>query len=479
MTSIPESPEPIQNLEDKPSVLIESPEPIQNLEDKPTISPGYCCVRFEYDNEYQIHVHNQPLYYLAENYKQYLMSTINSDFVDNAKIDVDLQFPLTDTDTTHYLQLSSYDHDKIKNKVVINYFIDRITSNTLTFTYKGVSFSIKPLESCINTPIKKETQVSYTILSYYGITFEKKHFALFEEFIIAANKYHEKFLVTSDNDDNKVNIYINENDGAYFEFISSRSKRSLDTIYLPSKKKNDIIKDLTHFLLPETKERYGKLGITYKRIYLFEGVPGSGKTSFILALASQFNYDIAIISFGPKFKDTDLLRILRNFDRDHKTGEKKKLLILEDMDCIFKERKSNDESRNMVSFSGLLNALDGITTPDNFICFITTNYKQNLDTALIRPGRVDYIMNFDYVVAEQVIDIFNVYMSNPAKEVTTAFHNALKGLNNIYITVSLLQQYLFKYLDNATLAIDNIDELKQMYTISITDKGADGSGLFS
>ena len=88
-------------------------------------------------------------------------------------------------------------------------------------------------------------------------------------------------------------------------------------------------------------------------------------------------------------------------------------------------------------------------------------------------------MNFDYVVAEQVIDIFNVYMSNPAKEVTTAFHNALKGLNNIYITVSLLQQYLFKYLDNATLAIDNIDELKQMYTISITDKGADGSGLFS
>ena len=30
-------------------------------------------------------------------------------------------------------------------------------------------------------------------------------------------------------------------------------------------------------------------------------------------------------------------------------------VILEDIDCIFKERKSNDESKNSITFSGLLN----------------------------------------------------------------------------------------------------------------------------
>ena len=85
---------------------------------------------------------------------------------------------------------------------------------------------------------------------------------------------------------------MNGEEGGYFEFICEKQKRSLSNIYLPKKLKDDMITDLTRFLQPETKARYANLGINYKRIYLFEGVPGSGKTSFILALASRFNYNI-------------------------------------------------------------------------------------------------------------------------------------------------------------------------------------------
>ena len=43
-----------------------------------------------------------------------------------------------------------------------------------------------------------------------------------------------------------------------------------------------------------------------------------------------------------------------------------------------------------MTFSGLLNAIDGVTSTEGRIVFMTTNYIDRLDPALIRPGRVDY-----------------------------------------------------------------------------------------
>ena len=54
---------------------------------------------------------------------------------------------------------------------------------------------------------------------------------------------------------------------------------------------------------------------------------------------------------------------------------------------------------NRLTFSGLLNAIDGIITPDSSepqLLFLTTNYKERLDSALIRPGRVDFQLHVDY-----------------------------------------------------------------------------------
>jgi len=42
-----------------------------------------------------------------------------------------------------------------------------------------------------------------------------------------------------------------------------------------------------------------------------------------------------------------------------------------------------------ITFSGLLNALDGVIGGDSRIVFMTTNYIDRLDDALIRPGRCD------------------------------------------------------------------------------------------
>jgi len=41
---------------------------------------------------------------------------------------------------------------------------------------------------------------------------------------------------------------------------------------------------------------------------------------------------------------------------------------------------------NRLTFSGLLNAIDGVTSTEGRILFMTTNHEQRLDPALIRPG---------------------------------------------------------------------------------------------
>ena len=68
------------------------------------------------------------------------------------------------------------------------------------------------------------------------------------------------------------------------------------------------------------------------------------------------------------------------------------LVLLEDADAAFANRKQTDwngfQGAN-VTFSGLLNALDGVGSAEERILFLTTNHVERLDAALIRPGRVD------------------------------------------------------------------------------------------
>ena len=73
------------------------------------------------------------------------------------------------------------------------------------------------------------------------------------------------------------------------------------------------------------------------------------------------------------------------------------IILLEDIDGIFVQRESvnygnddeEDEGRKHISFSGLINALDGIRSQEGRILFMTTNHKEKLDAALLRPGRAD------------------------------------------------------------------------------------------
>jgi len=65
------------------------------------------------------------------------------------------------------------------------------------------------------------------------------------------------------------------------------------------------------------------------------------------------------------------------------------VVLIEDIDAIFEGREVAIGTRCNVSFSGFLNALDGVKTMDGRILIMTTNHKDKLDPALLRPGRAD------------------------------------------------------------------------------------------
>jgi len=436
-------------------------------------------VRFNHGLSYHNKLFIQPLFYLSEQLRQYLYKIGNKTAYNKLKVDDNISFGDLDCYQTNiYLEVMPAHN---WSELELYYFLNRYDTK-LDFKYKTKEFSIVSITVDNNgtSKIINENRDDFTMYSSYEIRYKSEDIDIFEEFLKTVVAFYEKYSIIDNSNKDSISIYITSQEGFYFQSIGKRNKRPIESIHLPMKQKQDILTDLEKFLKPETKKRYNQLGINYKRTYLLEGIPGTGKTSLITGLASKFNANIAIVSFIPKMTDVDLirsLRSLREYDDDKDDVQNRRtFLVFEDIDCIFKERKSNDESRNSITFSGLLNALDGITTND-IICFITTNYKHNLDSALLRPGRVDYIMRFDYAIKEQIVSIYKDYTSSQNDEPLEFYNECLKL--NVKITTALLQQYLMKYIDNPRGAIDNIDEMKTMFEVANVSKEAEESGLYS
>lgn len=146
---------------------------------------------------------------------------------------------------------------------------------------------------------------------------------------------------------------------------------------------------------------------------MLHGLPGTGKTSFISALAGYFGYSICMLSLSERTLDDDRLNYLLN------NAPPGCFILLEDVDVALVSRDSSEkahhpayEGMTRVTLSGLLNAIDGVTSAEERILFMTTNHVDRLDSALVRPGRVDvrqYFGNCDEQMLGKVQSSLTLY----------------------------------------------------------------------
>lgn len=172
--------------------------------------------------------------------------------------------------------------------------------------------------------------------------------------------------------------------------LSKIHKRPLETLFL-NFDVNDLIEEIHNFMNSESE--YIDNGVPFKMNFLFEGLPGTGKTSLIYCLASHFDMDIASLNITKDLDDNTFIKAITSLPENT-------ILVLEDIDALFVER----ESRTNLSFSALLNVLnvlDGVLRKHKLLTFLTTNHKNRLDNALIRTGRIDNEINFTYCKKSQ------------------------------------------------------------------------------
>ncbi|KAI5286099.1 hypothetical protein KEM54_000065 [Ascosphaera aggregata] len=217
------------------------------------------------------------------------------------------------------------------------------------------------------------------------------HRDVFQELFQEAHDYAEKVQ------EGKTVIY-NSWGVEWKQFGNPRRKRPLDSVILDEGVKEKLVNDIKDFL--ESGSWYYDRGIPYRRGYLLHGPPGSGKSSFIQALAGELDYDIAILNLSERGLTDDRLNHLLTIIPP------RTLVLLEDVDAAFGNRRVQSDEDGYrganVTFSGLLNALDGVASAEERVLFLTTNHVDRLDGALVRPGRVDMTVRLGEATRYQV-----------------------------------------------------------------------------
>ncbi|PWN25742.1 hypothetical protein BDZ90DRAFT_265378 [Jaminaea rosea] len=222
-------------------------------------------------------------------------------------------------------------------------------------------------------------------------------------------------------------------------FGNPRKARRLESVVLQRGQKERLVGDIQAFL--GRGEWYAKRGIPYRRGYLLHGSPGSGKTSIISALAGELDLNICLLNLSERGLTDDKLNHLLSM------APERSIILLEDIDAAFPSRSppSSDGAEqssaatkrpgvsSSVTFSGLLNALDGIASSESRLVVMTTNHVEALDPALIRPGRVDLIEELGDADETMAGDLFERFYGQVGKLVSfkDRLENAVRAVNQL------------------------------------------------
>ncbi|KAL6255177.1 mitochondrial chaperone BCS1 [Pogonomyrmex barbatus] len=246
------------------------------------------------------------------------------------------------------------------------------------------------------------------------------------------------------------------------QFGHARKRRPLESVVLDTGISERIINDCQEFI--NNPSWYSERGIPYRRGYLLYGPPGCGKSSYITALAGELERGICVLNLSERGLTDDRLNHLLA------VAPQQTIILLEDIDAAFTSREESKavkaayEGLNRVTFSGLLNCLDGVASTEARILFMTTNYLDRLDPALVRPGRVDVKEYIGWCSQNQVEQMFLRFYKEPGKDsgsLAKQFADSVMSFKK-NVSPAQIQGYFMFHKSNPNAVINNVGQIWEL-----------------
>ncbi len=198
-------------------------------------------------------------------------------------------------------------------------------------------------------------------------------------------------------------------------------------------KSDAVISKIDFFL--KNRDWYYDKGLPYTLGIGLHGPPGTGKTSFIKALANHTGRHIVSISLKLVKTKSQLESVFfeSRYNTDNKKGTigfDQKIIVFEDIDCIGdivmdrEKKKANTQAKqatqiikveekdsvvktllqpdDIITLDDILELWDGIREASGRIMVISSNHYEDLDPAIKRPGRIDITLEMGYASREIV-----------------------------------------------------------------------------
>lgn len=213
--------------------------------------------------------------------------------------------------------------------------------------------------------------------------------------------------------------------------------RTFDNVFYEQR---DAVRDRVRFFL-DRPDWYRAKGVPHALGLLLHGEPGCGKTSTIKAVANVARRHIVNVNMSTVCTKEQLRQLFYDevIQVPSPSGVDQfsipidqRVYVVEDIDCMTDLVLSREHARpppppadkksarvaRTITLSDLLNVLDGVLETPGRIVIMTTNYVDRLDSALIRPGRIDMIVRFDKASPAVVAQMFESFFDLPFPEGT-------------------------------------------------------------
>jgi cell division protease FtsH len=153
------------------------------------------------------------------------------------------------------------------------------------------------------------------------------------------------------------------------------------------------LQEVVEFL--RDRKRFERLGARVPKGILLYGPPGTGKTLIAKAVASESGanfYSSSASAFVEMFAGLGAARIRKLFEEARKNAPA--IVFIDELDAVGMARQGHGLHREHdQTLNQLLVELDGFAGGDDVVVMGASNRLQDLDPALLRPGRFDRQVN--------------------------------------------------------------------------------------